>query len=156
MTASSAWGTDAELYCYQHKCTFFACQSGDSCLLTTTCCLLQKARHLLDTMDSALAPLQAQVDAVVNINAPDLLSYAGWMANQAALKQRMEGKQGSWLLAAAPRACNCSHSVRQRDSVVVKPLQLMTAELLRSFAKCMLVWSAKQGSALACSTATCS
>lgn len=55
--------------------------------------LLQKARHLLDTMDSALAPLQTQLDAVVNINAPDLLSYAGWMANQAALKQRMDGEQ---------------------------------------------------------------
>lgn len=65
-------------------------------------CHLQKARHLLDTMDSALAPLQAQLDAVVNINAPDLLSYAGWMANQAALKQRMEGED-------TPAGCSNSH-----------------------------------------------
>lgn len=62
-------------------------------LLLLLLVLVQKARHLLDTMDSALAPLQTQLDAVVNINAPDLLSYAGWMANQAALKQRMDGEQ---------------------------------------------------------------
>jgi hypothetical protein len=92
-------------------------------------------------MDSALAPLQAQLDAVVNINAPDLLSYAGWMANQAALKQRMEGMQGTWLLVATPRACECSYFVRQRGGVVVQPLQLTAAKLMHSIARtqCLLV-----------------
>jgi hypothetical protein len=75
-----------------HCCCWCCCY----CYCCCCCCCLQKARHLLDTMDSALAPLQTQLDAVVNINAPDLLSYAGWMANQAALRQRMDGKTSCW------------------------------------------------------------
>jgi hypothetical protein len=56
-------------------------------------CAAQKAKRMLQTIDAELAPLTTQLAAVQNISPPDFLSYATWLANQAAVKQRWDGER---------------------------------------------------------------
>lgn len=49
---------------------------------------------MLSSMDQNLLPLTTQLDAIADMNPPDLLSYPAWLTNEAGLKQRLQGKQG--------------------------------------------------------------
>jgi hypothetical protein len=72
---------------------------------------------MLQTIDAELAPLTTQLAAVQNISPPDFLSYATWLANQAAVKQRWDGERHMALaahtfvtlccIASCQGACTC-------------------------------------------------
>jgi hypothetical protein len=47
---------------------------------------------MLAGMDAALAPLTSQLAAVEGINPPDFNTYATWLHNQVAIKQRLDGE----------------------------------------------------------------
>lgn len=55
-------------------------------------CMLQKAREMFKIMDKALEPLTDQLKAVAAISPPDFGAYPTWLQQQAALKQRLDGK----------------------------------------------------------------